>query len=1311
MRSTIFFNRRILPLIFSVLLLPNLSLGQVFTNPPVAGAPASYVQMVQSLFGGGVVVSNLTINCDTVSNQMGWFVGNGSNLNLTNGLLLTSGDIMGIGSGGTGTNNSSGYTGANPASPGDADLDNIPGVLGTNDACGIEFDIIPYCDTISIRYVFGSEEYMEFVGSFNDIFAFFITGPNPAGGNYNTFNIARLPGTTTPVSINNVNCGTNPAYYVCNEPFSSGCNASNNCPANATGTTVQYDGFTTVLNAIAGVVPCQSYHIKIVVADDLDNVLDSGVFLEAGGVNCSGGLVNVGVGNTVGVGGNLAVEGCVDGFFNFTIPQPSVLGDTFNFVVGGTATSGVDYTSQPLGQVIIPPGQASVNVPIQVIQDFTMEPMEYIELIYIDSFLCSSQIIQDTFYLNILDAPASDAGPNQTLCSGDTITIGGGSPIGYTYSWIPVAGLADPTSPVTQLTLVNSTGAPITYQYVLSADALLGVCGASDTALITVSPSVTADFSATTVCNGLLTQFTNNSSISALTFLWDFGDNTTSTLMNPSHTYANGGTYNVQLVAIPAIGCNDTITIPVIVHPKPVADFSATSVCYPLSTTFTDLTTVSPAIAWSWNFGDGSTDLIQNPTHSYGGGGSFNVQFFIEDANGCRDTINKQVQVFEQVLANFQTQNVCYGAAAQFTDMSNTPATIFNWDFGDTNTSNLENPSHTYGAAGTYPVTLISESTNGCKDTITQQIVIYVKPVADFNVQNNCFKMPTFINDASAGGAGWSWALGDGTTSGTLNPTHTYGAPGTYNISLLLNSIEGCKDTIVKSVEIYQNPISNFSAIDGCIVDAVQFTFTGNNGTGVVNNYMWNFGDSQTDFSQNPSHNYTTPGGYAVTLIVVDDLGCRDTIQRQITTYPMPQAMFTTQNECEESPMSFVNTSTVTTGLIVQHSWTFGDNASSSLVNPTHIYDNAGVFPVILTVTTEYNCTNTYALSVMAYPRPDIDFGSTKECVGDTTFFTDLTTLGPLVASDYLATWAWTLGDGTSSNVQNPSHMYMNAGNYNATLTVTTDKGCDRTKAMGVTVLGLPSAPSIIGDTVCVGEPIVLYALSQSPSKTYWYYQPNDTTPFHVDNSLTIPNLVFDKLFYVQSVSYNGQCRSEKAAIYAGNHPQNSGIITTSSDVIELPLAVVNFGTQTTIPLVGFDWNFADGITSSLPNPSHEFSYTGPFKVQLAAVDENGCKLNLYKDIEVKESFGVHIPSVFTPNGDFSNDNLTIGTYNIATISFQLYDRWGGLVFESNDPAFSWNGKTKNSQDVPEGVYIFNVKAISITNKQVEKSGSITIVR
>lgn len=230
----------------------------------------SYLQAITNLVGNNLQISNISINCNTSmpTPSIANYNAGLTNIGLTQGIILTSGSAYGA----IGPDNSSG-AGICVGTLGDALLDNISSA-GTYDACTIEFDIVPNCDTLRVKYMFGSEEYPEFVDSYNDIFAFFITGPGFAP---NT-NIALIPGTNNPVSIYNVNNGTgnvgpcvNCAYYV----------------DNTGGVDIQYDGHTTILQAKVGITLGASYHLKIAIADAGDCSLDSGVFLEADGITCN----------------------------------------------------------------------------------------------------------------------------------------------------------------------------------------------------------------------------------------------------------------------------------------------------------------------------------------------------------------------------------------------------------------------------------------------------------------------------------------------------------------------------------------------------------------------------------------------------------------------------------------------------------------------------------------------------------------------------------------------------------------------------------------------------------------------------------------------------------------------------------------------------------------------------------------------------------------------------------------------------------------------------------------------------------------
>lgn len=226
-------------------------------------------QMVNDFFDSSCVsISNISFQGSNTS--MNFFDASLSNVGLNMGILLTSGTVMNA----VGPNVMSSISNVNSL-PGDTDLTLLAGVP-TYDASVLEFDLVPHVDTIFFQYVFGSEEYSEFATSpFNDVFAFYIQGPGYA----TPTNIALIPGTTTPVAVNNVNCILQSPFYVCNDPLDSYCDTSYHCQGTASGATVEYDGFTTPLTCYAVVQIDSVYHIKIGVADASDQVFDSSVFL------------------------------------------------------------------------------------------------------------------------------------------------------------------------------------------------------------------------------------------------------------------------------------------------------------------------------------------------------------------------------------------------------------------------------------------------------------------------------------------------------------------------------------------------------------------------------------------------------------------------------------------------------------------------------------------------------------------------------------------------------------------------------------------------------------------------------------------------------------------------------------------------------------------------------------------------------------------------------------------------------------------------------------------------------------------------
>lgn len=393
-------------------------------------------QMVQEiLIGGGVVTSNITYTGNNISR--GEFWGGPGNIGIEDGIILTSGNVTIA----PGPNNSGG-DGENSFQGGDPDLTAIAGV-STFDACVLEFDFIPQSSTVSFKYVFGSEEYHEYVNQFNDAFGFFISGPGIDGPfSNNSANIALIPLSNIPVTINNVNCGN---------PYNCEYNCEN-CVffVNNNQQFTQYDAFTTVLRAWATVIPCESYHIKLAIGDGLDHAYDSGVFLEANSFS------SVGIASAIEYSQpdiDFAIEGCSDASIMFTLSEQPDEDFYLPLMISGTATNGIDYERIP-DSVFFQQGYSQVWMDIITIPDQLTEWFENIRIVY-NSSLCS--IDYDTILINLMDYKlALDMTPDTMINCATQANIGINNIDGFEpYSIIWSTG--DTTAYITVSPLISTT--------------------------------------------------------------------------------------------------------------------------------------------------------------------------------------------------------------------------------------------------------------------------------------------------------------------------------------------------------------------------------------------------------------------------------------------------------------------------------------------------------------------------------------------------------------------------------------------------------------------------------------------------------------------------------------------------------------------------------------------------------------------------------------------------------------------------------------------------------------------------------------
>ena len=393
------------------------------------------------LLGNGVNVSNIQFNGG--SQSIAKFNGINSNIGLSSGLILSTGSVLDA----VGPNNSSSGNAVNGnlGLPGDTNLTilaSLPPGYTTHDAAVLQFDFVPMSDSLKFSYVFASEEYPEYVcSSYNDVFAFFLTGPKPGGGNYSNANLAIIPGTNMAVTINNVNNGSsqagactniNAAYYVDN---GDGSNPNAN-------PTVQFDGFTVPLEAKAAVVPGQTYHIKIAIADAGDNVFESAVFL----LEKSFSSLPQSIYAWSSVADSVLYESCSHGKFIFKRLGSQTNDLTVKFKIQGNAQNGIDYLSdnnQPLpDSVVILHGQNEAVLNIYPLFDLLDEADEKITItafyvIGTDTvILKSSLIIRNVNKLKVATAEEVNICPDNLQPVLLSAAISGGLPP-YSLLWTP----------------------------------------------------------------------------------------------------------------------------------------------------------------------------------------------------------------------------------------------------------------------------------------------------------------------------------------------------------------------------------------------------------------------------------------------------------------------------------------------------------------------------------------------------------------------------------------------------------------------------------------------------------------------------------------------------------------------------------------------------------------------------------------------------------------------------------------------------------------------------------------------------------
>ena len=421
-------------------------------------------------------------------------------------------------------------------------------------------------------------------------------------------------------------------------------------------------------------------------------------------------------------------------------------------------------------------------------------------------------------------------------------------------------------------------------------------CTSTFTRQLTAFPLPIADFISTDSlsCAPANVRFNDltQSSNTLVAWNWEFGDGTFSANRNPVHNYSTEGTYTISLRVRDLNGCRDTVVKPNYVkltNPDPDFDYTPDRGCPGMDVQFTDTSIPDTTlVSWLWDFGDGTTSIVQNPRHKYISPGTYSVSLSVTNVIGCVRTETKPniISVHIPPQADFALADSlsCAPFSIELTDQSRTvsaPIVKWYWDFGNGDTSVLQEPDYTYEDPGTYQISLTVEDALGCSHEFSRQLTATNRPDARFRVSDSVGCAPPKsiqFTDVSVGNypiTSWIWDFGDGTTSTAYNPIHTYANDGVYTVSLIIFDDNGCIDTLTKPNLIsLSHPVADFTADQqsGCENSLVSFSDVSQADTTLAG-WLWDFGDGSQSAMENPSHTYTQFGRYDVSLIITNVLG------------------------------------------------------------------------------------------------------------------------------------------------------------------------------------------------------------------------------------------------------------------------------------------------------------------------------------------------------------------------------------------------------------------------------------------------------
>ncbi len=921
-----------------------------------------------------------------------------------------------------------------------------------NDACVIEFDFRPTADTVRFNYLFASEEYHDYVFSYNDVFGFFLAGDG-LNGPYtnNAVNIAIVPGTNLPVAINNINFGKGGITCTGKPPGCTNCQymVDNSQQSNPEFKNFVYDGYTTALEAKSAVTQCQWYHIKIAISDVGDDLYDSGVLLEKGSFNP--GNVSEVTQYTHPTIDSLVYEGCNnhEAVLYFSINEPMGFPYIIPFEVGGTATRDIDYrltTTHPGDTIYIPAGQTYDSIIVMPYTDTDPEGIEDVLILY-NSQMCNVFSQRDTAAVYISDRPDfTDTNLVFPVFCEDTAVIGFDSVLNgippYAYDWYTL-GQTTPTV----------LYAPSGTDSVIIPVVIYDTCGyqVSDTAFVKVPPLQADAGPAQSLCNQP-SDTLHGSCPGGQNYFWE---------SNPNDPTLAGQEHLQEPVVSPVVSTDYYLTVTdnctnedrdttSVLLEGAVADAGEdTEIC--LGDTAELMCNTAVTYNWSANPPDPSLSN-QDTARIIHVSPAQTTTYTVTITNECGFSASDEVTVTVLPLPAANAgpdDHVCKGMDYPLTASGGIQ---YQWSSDPYDASLFVNGQDTTATPLVSPDTTttyyVSVNDGRCSNTDTMVLTVDPVPNLSLTVQSDtlCYGSSTTLTANGSAEYTWSAQPPDPSLTGQEHNATVTVSPDTTTVYTLTGVVSGyncpatLKQTVVVKPELSASFITPSDEI--CQGEQLVLNYTGNAGPQAEFSFDWS---QEGTLSGNGTGPYTfvfDSAGIQQISLTVSENGCTSQpFNKMITVYRTPESDFTSdiREGCEPVTVRFTNLTGNQSD--PDFYWNFGTGESSTEENPVYTFNEPGTYTVYLKVTNNGLCHDTKTqnayIQVHALPQADFEPDPQETVLEEATITFNNSSTSPEQFGSL-----WFFGDGDSSTLKNPTHTYTATGIYNVLLRTTTAFGC-----------------------------------------------------------------------------------------------------------------------------------------------------------------------------------------------------------------------------------------------------------------------------